>query len=146
MYVYLVHRQDDRVSFVHIPLRQYTLYVQPLLQLLFPVRNAAGSAEHSSAAWANQHPFLNVSITPIECSVICSKALAQTYFAPVIAQGNSRLGPDEDHASISSEDFVVVSVEGEGLVAGQRVLELTSPLAMAGMYVALGPCSCTRCC
>ena len=34
---------------------------------------------------------------------------------------------------MSSEEFVAVSVEGEGLEAGQRVLELTTPLAMAGM-------------
>ena len=31
------------------------------------------------------------------------------------------------------EDFVVMQVDGEGLEAGQRVLELTSPLALAGM-------------
>lgn len=34
---------------------------------------------------------------------------------------------------ISKEDYVVVQVEGEGLDAGSRVLDLTSPLAMAGM-------------
>lgn len=43
--------------------------------------------------------------------------------------------PDSRRATISSEDFVVISVEGEGLEAGQRVLELTTPLALAGMYV-----------
>jgi hypothetical protein len=43
--------------------------------------------------------------------------------------------PDPGRATISSEDFVVMSVEGEGLEAGQRVLELTTPLALAGMYV-----------
>lgn len=34
---------------------------------------------------------------------------------------------------ISSEDYVAIQVDGQGLDAGQRVLELTSPLAMAGM-------------
>lgn len=34
---------------------------------------------------------------------------------------------------ISSEDYLVMQVEGQGLDAGQRVVELTSPLAMAGM-------------
>ena len=43
-------------------------------------------------------------------------------------------GADGGHdASISAEDFVVISVEGAGMEAGQRVLELTSPLALAGM-------------
>lgn len=85
--------------------------------------------------WANQRPFLNVSITPIECSVVCSTSLAQEYFAPVIARVNQSLGKDHDrdHATISTEDFVVISVEGAGLEAGQRVLDLTCPLAMAGM-------------
>ncbi len=43
--------------------------------------------------------------------------------------------PDPGRATISSETFVVISVEGEGLEAGKRVLELTTPLALAGMYV-----------
>lgn len=34
---------------------------------------------------------------------------------------------------ISTEDYIVIQVDGQGLDAGQRVLELTSPLAMAGM-------------
>lgn len=83
--------------------------------------------------WTNQRPFLNISITPIECSVVCSTLLAQQYFTPVIARVNQSLGKDHDHATISTEDFVVVSVEGAGLEAGQRVLDLTCPLAMAGM-------------
>lgn len=36
-------------------------------------------------------------------------------------------------AFISMENFVAVSVEGAGMEAGQRVLELTTPLALAGM-------------
>ena len=76
-----------------------------------------------------------MSITPNECSVVCSKALAQEYFAPIGSQKLKGPGPNGDFATISPEDFVVVSVEGEGLDAGQRVLELTSPLAMAGMSV-----------
>ena len=112
--------------------------MQPLLQLLHPTKTTGTHVEHeddlqSAVPWATQHPFLNVSITPIECSVVCSKALAKEYFAPVIAQAPKRKDSDGDRATISSEDFVVISVEGEGLDAGQRVLELTSPLAMAGM-------------
>jgi hypothetical protein len=38
-----------------------------------------------------------------------------------------------DHVQISLEDFNVIQVDGQGLDAGQRVLELTSPLALAGM-------------
>jgi hypothetical protein len=64
--------------------------------------------------------------------VICSRTLAERYFAPAI----SRM-PSKDRAHISAEDFIAVSVGGEGLEAGQRVLDLTTPLAMAGMWVYL---------
>jgi hypothetical protein len=36
---------------------------------------------------------------------------------------------------ISDDDFIAMQVEGQGLDAGRRVLELTGPLALAGMYV-----------
>ncbi|MCJ1475850.1 hypothetical protein MMC13_004514 [Lambiella insularis] len=134
--------QDGRLSLIHIPLQCYATYVQPLLQLLNPMLGAAvhthGASEGdqpSATPWATQHPFLNVSITPIECSVVCSKALAQEYFAPLIPPKQKNSSTSGDQVTISREDFVVISVEGEGLDAGQRVLELTSPLAMAGMYV-----------
>ena len=39
----------------------------------------------------------------------------------------------KESVSITADDFVVMQVDGEGLDAGQRVLELTSPLALAGM-------------
>lgn len=34
---------------------------------------------------------------------------------------------------IASEEFMAIQVDGEGLDAGQRVLDLTSPLALAGV-------------
>lgn len=88
-------------------------------------------------SWANRHAFLNVSVTPIECSIVCSKDLARELFASAPAQNRAASEFSSKTATISSEDFVVISVEGEGLEAGQRVLELTSPLALAGMYVDL---------
>lgn len=82
--------------------------------------------------WATRHAFLNVSITPVECSVVCSKALAHELFAPVIDE-HHQTPKEMGDVSVSAEDYVVVQVDGEGLDAGQRVLELTTPLAMAGM-------------
>jgi hypothetical protein len=132
------------LTFVHIPLKCYDHYVQALLQLLNPTKHQDEHANghsngcsdedaNSEVPWAAQHPFLNVSITPIECSVVCSRKLAQDIFAPVIARTPRRSNSNSDRASITPDDFVVISVEGSGLDAGQRVLELTSPLAMAGM-------------
>ena len=105
-----------------------------LLHPIYPPVQQNGSAAstvqelQSGQTWASRHPFLNVAITPIECSVICSKELAEDCIAPALSRDSGR-----DCALISSEDYIAISVEGEGLEAGQRVLELTSPLAMAGM-------------
>jgi cellobiose dehydrogenase (acceptor) len=38
-------------------------------------------------------------------------------------------------ASISTEDYSAIHIGGEGLEAGQRVLDLTSPLALAGIPI-----------
>ena len=75
------------------------------------------------------HRFLNISITPLECSLVCPRQLAQELFASHL----ERLGPLGDEASISADDYMVIQVDGDGLDAGRRVVELTSPLAMAGM-------------
>lgn len=110
--------------------------------LLFPAgadesqpENDSGDDLHPQLSWANRHAFLNVSVTPIECSIVCSKDLALEFFASMPPQNHLVSETSQNSATISSEDFVVISVEGEGLEAGQRVLELTSPLALAGMSV-----------
>ena len=67
---------------------------------------------------------------------MCSKELARELFAPKITQEKtdcSAKAVHSGHASISTETYVVISVEGGGTEAGQRVLELTGPLALAGM-------------
>lgn len=103
-----------------------------MLRLLF------GEDHHEEAAsvsWTNRHDFLNISITPIECSVICTRDLAERFFRPLAESYNDLIksaGGDEE-VIIGKDDYIVIQVEGQGLEAGQRVLELTSPLAMAGM-------------
>lgn len=92
-----------------------------------------GAYSQPRPSWANRHAFLNVSITPLECSIVCAQTLAQEIFESIPSHLGSSSGFSHATATISSEDFVVISVEGEGLEAGQRVLDLTSPLAMAGM-------------
>lgn len=39
----------------------------------------------------------------------------------------------DDKIIISEDEFIAMQVDGQGLDAGQRVIELTSPLAMAGV-------------
>ncbi len=124
--------KEGRFALIHIPLQYYSFFLQPIQRLLF-------GEDHDEDAfkipWPYRHNFLNVSITPIECSIVCSRALAQRFFQPLTDRFNALLGSTNqiDHVQISLEDFEVIQVDGQGLDAGQRVLELTSPLAMAGM-------------
>jgi hypothetical protein len=112
--------------------------LQPILQLLFGENHDEDAAKIS---WTNRHDFLNVSITPVECSIICSRHLADRFVRPVaqtlnqLYGANSKVAKSRTEVQISSEDYIAIQVDGQGLDAGQRVLELTSPLAMAGMSV-----------
>jgi hypothetical protein len=65
---------------------------------------------------------------------MCPRQLANKYFAPMIDSFVPDHASTQSRLSISQDDFIAMQVYGEGLEAGQRVLELTSPLAMAGMY------------
>ncbi|KAJ4377303.1 hypothetical protein N0V83_000127 [Neocucurbitaria cava] len=128
---------DTQLALIHIPLHLYRNFLQSILQLLLPNATRNGFDNDSGAVqpptgWPNEHPFVNISITPVECSIVCSRTLASELFVPVFnlldAQSKSQM-------AITSEDFVVMQVDGEGLDAGQRVLELTSPLALAGISI-----------
>lgn len=129
--------EDTQLALIHIPLHLYSSFLQPILQVLLPNESRihgalsnGGSAAHPPKGWPYEHPFVNISVTPVECSIVCSRALAQELFAPARDALDAR---SRNEVSITSEDFVVMQVDGEGLDAGQRVLELTSPLALAGM-------------
>ncbi|PVI05334.1 hypothetical protein DM02DRAFT_624058 [Periconia macrospinosa] len=143
--------KDTQLALIHIPLNLYPRFLQPILQLLLPSEtrhngthfngNGHGNGNRNGNengavlpphGWPYEHPFINISVTPVECSVVCSRALADEFFVPVL----STLDPNErKQISITAEDYVVMQIDGEGLDAGQRVLELTSPLALAGISI-----------
>lgn len=71
---------------------------------------------------------------------MCSKAMVDRYLMPLAKQLNSLIGDSKSRSKtstieISKDEYVVVQVDGQGLDASERVLELTGPLAMAGMSV-----------
>lgn len=128
--------KDTHLALIHIPLHLYSSFLQSILQLLLPnaSRNGFTSNGHGAVqppkGWPYDHPFVNISITPIECSIVCSRVLANELFVPVLSRLDAR---SRNLVHVTTDDFVVMQVDGEGLDAGQRVLELTSPLALAGM-------------
>ena len=80
--------------------------------------------------WAYPNAFTNISVTTIECSVVCPRPLVDELFVPLIERLDAKA---KQAVIISNDDFVVLQVGGEGMEAGQRVLDLTAPLALAGM-------------
>ena len=91
-----------------------------------------GETIKPTRSWHFWHPFVNVSITANECSVVCPRKEADELFTPLLACLDPAL---RSLVSISIEDYSVILISGEGLEAGQRVLDLTSPLAMAGISI-----------
>ncbi|KAF1962567.1 hypothetical protein CC80DRAFT_163240 [Byssothecium circinans] len=131
--------KETELALIHIPLHLYTSFLQTILQLLLPdesrtngVNGNGNGAVLPPQGWPYEHPFVNISITPLECSVVCSRTLATELFVPAF---NSLDASSRSKVSITTEDYVVMQVDGEGLDAGQRVLELTSPLALAGISI-----------
>ncbi|GAP90541.1 hypothetical protein SAMD00023353_5000250 [Rosellinia necatrix] len=125
---------EGTFSLIHIPLDLYPTFLQPIVQVLLPqgARDANFTNEVEGLGIDARHAFLNISITPIECSVVCHSHWAKTIFEPVV----NRLPHDAARrVTISKETYLVLSVISAGMDAGNRVMELTSPLALAGIPI-----------
>lgn len=102
---------------MHIPHGLIAHFIQPILQVL-----------------SDPQPpdFFNLSITPVEVSVICPCDIVDRYFVPI----NARLvrEPDGgDNVEISNERYMALQVDSEGTDSGARLLSITVPLALAGV-------------
>ncbi|WXC62489.1 hypothetical protein SNK03_008332 [Fusarium graminearum] len=129
---------DGTYTLIHIPLSLYSSLLQPILRVLLPQSQGAGGLRDSpeyelqGLTSDGQHGFLNISVTPLECSVVCHTSWAQNVFEPVL----KTLPRDVAKiVSVSKESYMVLSVISAGLDAGGRVMELTSPLALAGIPI-----------
>jgi len=112
---------DVHLSLVHIPLEHFSYYVRPLIQLLLPEKGTL-----------NDIPFINISINPVEASVICPKELAEKYFRPFLTSSGPAPGSG-DSISVAPDDYILMFVTGSGSQPSQRVIDLTTPLALAGI-------------
>ena len=130
--------QEGTFSLIHIPLSIYPSVLQPIIRVLLPQtqslkdETAPPSREQDGLTDEDQHGFLNISVNPLECSVVCHKSWAENVFQPVI----DKLPKEAAKAiSISSDEYLVISVINAGMEAANRVMELTSPLALAGISI-----------
>ncbi|KAI5461387.1 hypothetical protein BGZ63DRAFT_357227 [Mariannaea sp. PMI_226] len=127
---------EGSYTLIHIPLNLYSTLLQPILRVLLPQSHNTGSYHDlpefglSGLTADGQHGFLNLSVTPIECSLVCHSSWAENVFEPVL-----RTLPKEaaKTVSISKDSYMVLAVISAGLDAAGRVMELTSPLALAGI-------------
>ncbi|KAF4989439.1 hypothetical protein FGRMN_9104 [Fusarium graminum] len=129
---------DGTYTLIHIPLSLYSTLLQPILKVLLPQSQGAGGLRNSpeyelqGLTSDGQHGFLNISITPLECSVVCHTSWAHNVFEPVL---KTLSGDIAKTVSVSKESYMVLSVISAGIDAGGRVMELTSPLALAGIPI-----------
>ncbi|KAI1853645.1 hypothetical protein JX266_001629 [Neoarthrinium moseri] len=126
---------DGTFSLIHIPLSLYPIFLQPILQVLLPQGDCDSDSLDEAVEGLsidNKHGFLNISITPVECSVVCHNNWAKKVFEPII----KRLPKDASKTvTISKDSYLILSVESAAMDAGSRVMELTSPLAFAGIPI-----------
>lgn len=126
----------------------YPYFFKPVLRLIFneiaPLDETQAEDEvflediEDASEKASEHKqpaFLNLSITPVEVSVICPRRLVEIYFYPLMDQLSQLNSSLRSRVDVSENDYIAMQVLGQGLEAGKRVLELTSPLAMAGISI-----------
>lgn len=70
--------------------------------------------------------FINISFTPVECSVICPEALVDLLFGSAFKESGSK---------VLSENYMAMQVDGEGSSSGYRLLDITAPLSSAGIPI-----------
>ncbi|KAG6011354.1 hypothetical protein E4U43_008369 [Claviceps pusilla] len=130
---------DGTYTLMRIPLDLYGVFLQPILRVLIPQtqslhldRNSTLGGPLEGISPDYQHGFMNVSVTHLECSIVCHTSWARAVFEPIIQSL-----PPQKAKTISSctEPYIVLSVISTELDAANRVLELTSPLAAAGIPI-----------
>ncbi|KAL2151933.1 hypothetical protein VTH82DRAFT_5117 [Thermothelomyces myriococcoides] len=124
---------DGTLSLIHIPLDLYSSLLQPILKILLPPsQNPSQRASGGRTIEDHSHGFLNISVTPIECSIVCNSSWASSVFEPAI----QRLPKHQAKAvAISRDTYIALNVYGTDMDAGSRVAELTSPLALANIPI-----------
>src|ERR1700733_2018467 len=103
--------QGGQFSLIHIPLPLYSALLQPILQVLLPHGGPAHRGEPEGILEGlsidNKHGFLNISVPPIECSIVCHTSWAQNVFEPVIERLPQEVSKQ---VQISKDTYIVFSV------------------------------------
>ncbi|KAK5993462.1 hypothetical protein PT974_06893 [Cladobotryum mycophilum] len=130
---------DGTYTLIHIPLDLYKNFLQPILRILLPQTQSLNFTKDSTeyeleglASDNQQHGFLNISVTPIECSIVCHSSWAKNVFEPALNALPKNLAKD---VSVFKDSYMILAVISAGLDPAGRVMELSSPLAFAGIPI-----------
>jgi hypothetical protein len=74
--------------------------------------------------------FVNVSLTPLECSVICPTELVEILFGHELYQFGEKF-----KIRILKDEYLAIEVDGDGQDHGARVLDLSTPLSIANIPI-----------
>ncbi|KAM0256901.1 hypothetical protein ACHAQJ_004723 [Trichoderma viride] len=129
---------EGTYTLIHIPLDLYPTLLQPILRILLPQTQSLNFSRDSTEYELEglttdfQHGFLNISITPIDCSVVCHSSWAKNVFEPAL---NALPKHISKSVSVFKDTYMILVVTSAGLDPGGRVMELSSPLAFAGIPI-----------
>ncbi|PFH58510.1 hypothetical protein XA68_13574 [Ophiocordyceps unilateralis] len=129
---------DYEYNLIYIPLELFRQFLQPILRVLLPQTQSLDASpqcpEHELEGLTadNQHGFLNISITPLEVSIVAHASWSRNVLEPVIDAL-----PRHQAASVSvfRDAYMVLCIISADLDAAGRVMELSSPLALAGVPI-----------
>ncbi|ORY75077.1 hypothetical protein BCR37DRAFT_193076 [Protomyces lactucae-debilis] len=103
---------EPNLSLIHIPPAVFPHFLHGILSL------------------CTQCPaFFNLSLTPTSISVICTEHEAERLFAPIVARLKA------SGASIEAQRYLAMQIDGDGISDGRKLLDLTQPLARAGVSI-----------
>ncbi|RDA90326.1 hypothetical protein CP533_6008 [Ophiocordyceps camponoti-saundersi (nom. inval.)] len=126
---------DHEYTLIYIPLPLYSRFVQPILRILLPQTQSLidGSNKlEGLTADSQQHGFLNISVTPLEVSVVAHSSWARKVLQPVIDTLPRHLAGS---VAVLGDDYMVLCIISADLEAAGRVIQLSSPLALAGVPI-----------
>lgn len=77
--------------------------------------------------------WMNFTLTPMECTVICTREMAEWYFKALIDKFNESQPNVAEKPSISEDDFIIMDMRGMGHAPSQSALEVAAPIILDGV-------------
>lgn len=77
--------------------------------------------------------FINISFTPVECSVICPTELVDLLFGKALDQ--AALSSASGGPKVLLGQYLAIQIDGDGANSGSRILDITAPLSSAGIPI-----------